>query len=222
MRARFDIEQKDCNILITGDCGDIPCSQTVKLNILQKNTTKGSSLVESFLTYDNDMAYTLTSDGYYTIYHLVIPTVEWLNLNNDDNHLNRKFGEEIYVASGKTILKYNGESYENVTLEELLECKEKSNFGIEKKDFFSLCIIEQCLQSKIQELLEIENNCSYTSDTPKEELKYRRDMINMFLNMIRYYADCGKYWEAQRLLEKLNNCYQFCSEEDNTQCECND
>jgi hypothetical protein len=42
----------------------------------------------------------------------------------------------------------------------------------------------------------MENNCSYTSDTPKEELKYRRDMINMFLNMIRYYADCGKYWEA--------------------------
>ena len=77
---------KGNNIMITGDSKvcKIPWDQTVTLNILQRNTVEKQTIVDQCIILHSGIdegMFNNLEDGYYTVYHLIIPNINWLESN---------------------------------------------------------------------------------------------------------------------------------------------
>ena len=80
---------KGNNIMITGDSKvcKIPWDQTVTLNILQRNTVEKQTIVDQCVILHSGIdegMFNNLEDGYYTVYHLIIPNINWLESNKKD------------------------------------------------------------------------------------------------------------------------------------------
>jgi len=43
-------------------------------------------------------------------------------------------------------------------------------------------------------------------------LDFRKNNILMYMNLIKYYARCKNFFEAQRLLEEFIDCFGYCKD----------
>ena len=205
-------------------------SECKTLNVVNKVTTTNSTLID-VLVHDHkpienpenpdEIIYgveqttvSLKKDGYYTINHIVLPTMKWLNdtyLVSDESYKN-SFSTIYIIGDDNKVYKYIND--------DLLECELREITGrnsegttIEKclLDVFYTgnlqnCYIYYC--KKLFEKLGAGNNCP-----PKktEELTYARDFLWMLLNIIDYQISFKQYMESQRLLELSDYCGGFCS-----------
>lgn len=218
---------KGNNIMITGDSKvcKIPWDQTVTLNILQRNTVEKQTIVDQCVILHSGIdegMFNNLEDGYYTVYHLIIPNINWLESNKKDISEFYRYNN-IYVYKEEIIYKYDvrADKLLDVDLEQLLEINcNATNIISECKDIFIYNKLENCvisllnssLSSLVRKCLEKEQKENTKTDSKK--LLYNRDFTYMILNMIKYYVHCEDYYEAERLLEEFNICFGYCDDVD--------
>ena len=106
------------------------------------------------------------------------------------------------------------ESVMEAVMEDLYKVENKitttvvSDFGT----VFRYPHLERCYHTLVKNLLQcVKSN----SNCPSAELVIRereRDLIWMFLSVMKYSIDIGNHFEAQRYLERLNRCNNICSD----------
>lgn len=167
---------KGNNIMITGDSKlcKIPWEQTVTLNILQRNTVEKQTIVDQCVILHSGIdegMFNNLEDGYYTVYHLIIPNINWLESNKKDISEFYRYNN-IYVYKEGIIYKYDvrADKLLDVDLEQLLEINcNATNIISECKDIFIYNKLENCvisllnssLSSLVRKCLEKEQKRKY-------------------------------------------------------------
>lgn len=187
-------------------------SETMTVNIIQYNSTTESNIEDTIISnHDSEKdeaEYKLNKDGYYTIHHLILPTVEWLNkeLEKEDNLTN--YPINIYVTDGINIYNYQNEKLEETDLDVIIKMN-TSDTTISRisLDTFLLFYLRQCFISYCKKIFDESNlRCN------KEDYDYtfNRDLLWMTINIIKYNVEFNQMKESQRILEKINRCGNIC------------
>ena len=196
---------------------------TCTINILQYNSSSKNST--SSITYTDHSSYldeaiiSIPKDGHYTIYHIVLPTVEWLQdkINNPKFDLN--IYSAIYVTDGQCIYKYRKTDEENWVLEEcdeLLVTQVNTNdttISREQKEVFYFYDLYNCYLSLCNNIF---NKSILRCPDKNQDLKtdrYNRDFIWSAINVIKFYTENNEYESAQLLIEKLDSCNGICKQQ---------
>ena len=185
-------------------------SESCTINILQYISTKSKKLINVFYSLHQEesdsIRLPLPKDGYYSIHHLVLPTLKWLDSVKDED---LSWYNSIYVTDGKLIYRYyNG----NLIQENPLLLTEvnpyKTTISISSFQIFSIDRLKHCYASISRQIM---NNYVGKCSSIDSNLKFNRDFLWMTLNVISYYLEWDKYSEAQIVLEDLK-CHNFCPE----------
>lgn len=202
-------------------------SQTYTVNIIKYNSIEEEKLFDPIFTNHDtylDEAYLdLEKDGYYTVNHFVLPSIEWtLNeLSKTDNI--SKHGKKIYTTDGEKLYQVVNNKLIEIEPKVLVEVNtEDTTISKVVQDTFSICYLYQCYISICKQLFNSTIIKCLTTDS--KDLIFKRDFLWMTLNVMKYYTEFGQLYEAQRLLENINYCGTFCNETiktTNSGCGCN-
>lgn len=155
--------------------------------------------------------YAFPHDGLYKVSHMIVPTQKWIEnykkTFNEDPSVEFK---HIYVYDNGNLYKYKFECYTKVDFNELFEVNPISGVALLNSEVytFSICQLEECFINKYKEFLN--KLCPKSNCNSAEEIKVR-DLIWMGIHTIKYYINLGRYFDAQRILEKLESCNGVCS-----------
>lgn len=236
MTPEFKIcKSGNCGITITGlelDAGSyldetatVPHFQTYKWSesvTVNAIHSVSAEEVETLVKYEikdhniypiDDSTFTMPKDGIYALNHLIVPTQVWLNnvLDRDSSALNQ-YDEIIYfnTEDEKFYLYKNTQSVE-LLIKELFEVNTLISTSVVMgiKNTFNLCYLNDCFFKLNKSLLDLLVTKCKTTGMIKE-LTYKRDLIWMALNAIKYSIETQQLFEAQRILDKINKCYSLC------------
>lgn len=197
--------------------GKFKFSDTVSIDVLQLNKSQDVEYLNPTFTEHSSLKDTtlqITSDGWYSLVHLVLPSQDWFN-----KELSKQEGSAlglyniVYFASNNKIYKYINENIYEVTLSEVLEIN-PINTTISKtsKDFISICFLRKCYVNLCQQILNSRCFSSCWKDNKIDsELIYKRDLVWMSINVIKYLTECEQLAEVERILETINGCNGLCS-----------
>lgn len=183
-------------------------SHTCTINILIYHSTKGDYLVDTLYSQHDAVSESirvrLPQDGYYHLYHIVLPTVEWLKSVKD---LDLSYYNGIYVTDGYYIYKYFNDNIQKIDPLEVLEINPRNTtISIVMFKVFNIDGLKKCYASASRKILDnYVGKCSSISDIDK----FNRDFLWMTINVISYYLEWNKYNDAQIVLEDLK-CHNFC------------
>ena len=230
MQPEFHICQKnECSVIITGlskdkqlYLGDSTTTQpynkfkyadTATVNILQLNTTTESKITTHNISHHcselDESRIKFKQDGYYKIYHIILPTVECLSRITESDPEFLQYYSNIYAVYEDQVVKLIEGKWEVVDLNELIEVNTyKTTISIAIKELFSTCYIWECYIDIVKNLLDSQIKCP--SDDIKQ-LTFNRDVVWMTINVIDYYLRNSQFYEAQRILELIEGCNGFCS-----------
>lgn len=172
-------------------------------------------------------------DGVFTVYSIVIPTVDWFMYNAENNPSLVDLYDAIYTIDydGKAIykmtrrLEIEGETSiwskwnkEAVEIEELIERNpEGTTISRTCDTYVSICYLLHCYLSLCQAIFEGQgfsssngNMSCFSKAKVDDELIYRRDMVWMALNVVRYLVEANRLQEAQRIIEQIGGCNGLC------------
>lgn len=198
-------------------------SQSCTINILKYISTKEEQLINVLysphISEADSIRIPLKQDGFYSVYHLVLPTIEWFNLVKDADLSEYNL---IYVTDGQNIFRYfNGELLIVDPLEIIEVNPESTTISISNYQIFSIDRLKHCYAAVSRQILD---NYVGKCQSIDQTLKFNRDFLWMTLNVISYYLEWDKYSEAQIVLEDLK-CHHFCDDEvsfknENVSCGC--
>ena len=173
----------------------------------------------------------INNDGWLTIYYLVLPTKEWFTrASKTDNILD--LYDIVYYTSKGNVYWYQsntGEFGEVNKLQELIDLAQlpnvKTTLSSIKADKVSICNLQKCYVNLCQQILE---NRGLTQCLSKNnidsELIYKRDLVWMAMNVIKYMVECSQLYEAERIIELLYSCNGVCDDKkvrsDGNRCGC--
>lgn len=210
MSSDYDLYLKDSSIV--QPYNKFKYTDTATINIIELNKVEESKILNSYIVDHcsklDELHYNFTQDGYYTIYHIILPTKECINriISNDIGFL--EYYETIYAIDNDNILKIQDNTWVESSYEELLRNPCNTTISISSKDTFSICQLWDCYVENCKDILS--NSLSKCS-TESDDSKFNRDIIWMTINVIKYYLDRGEYEEAERVLEEIIGCNGFCS-----------
>ena len=149
-------------------------------------------------------------DGYYRIYELIIPKLEYLNTEEPNTFLRYP---NIIVYYNNEICQYLPESNTVKSLDYNTILQLDSNIEINQFSSFSYQNLENCLQEYIKSYndgskLEDLNQpyCADCRNIPKDDLLNRINYLTTILSMIEYFVQCMNYLEAQKLIDSILYC----------------
>ena len=233
MNPIFQICQNDgCSITITGlsyehgqyvdeDSSVQPYNKfkykdTATINIVESTSVEETKLLKGEIidhcSYLDEWEYKLNGDGFYTISHIILPTVKCIErVKLEEPDIINQYSI-IYAVHRDKIYKLIDSNWKEVTFKELVNIN-PCNTTIFKsvKDFFSICFLWKCYVDICKNLLKGDLiKCKQTEDL--EQLAFNRDVVWMTINVIKYYIKKDQLYEAQRILEEINGCNGFCNE----------
>ena len=191
-------------------------SETYTLNIIYRHTTDKDEIVYSIIadhcSYLDEEHIQLKEDGYYTIDHIILPSIEVY-----DESINLDW----YVCDGTSVYTRCNSEWKEVAFDKLADLVETNELegttisGITLTQF-SICHLYECYISECRTIFKSLSPCA------SNETYYARDLVWMAINIIKYYVEIGQLLEAQHLLETLNYCGELCSENmsQTTNCGC--
>lgn len=192
-------------------------SETITINIIQYTSVKETSLLETTFTEHTsylDEAYAnLEKDGFYTVTHIIVPSLQWLvnELQKEDNFT--KFtNKNIYVSDGQKIYQYlNGELKEK-PIEIFIDLNvEDTTISRVCKQTFAVYYLYQCYITICKEILNNAIIDCHRSNSDLQSLIFKRDFLKMTISVLQYHIEFNQLYEAQRILETVNYCGTFCS-----------
>lgn len=205
-------------------------SDTYTINIIQKNDTEEDiKIVETLFTchdsYLDEEHYNLNSDGFYTIHHIILPSLEWYNNELEKKDSVLKSNLLIYVTDGSNIYKQNNNKLEIVEPAVISEINtEGTTISRTSVTQFSICHLYDCYLSLCKQIFKgISFKCMNKDNI--EDLIFKRDFIWMTINVLKYYVEVDQLWEAQLLLTEINYCGGICNapnmlQQQNSGCGC--
>lgn len=173
-------------------------------------------IVTPFTAYLDETHYTFFNDGYYTIYHIILPTKKWYDeaVQKAPDFLKGFSYLYIFDTSKQCVCNVSKDGTITDLSEEDLDILIKEEFNpnlestiaISYQEIFIKCFLENCYLNYSQKILESQlNPCSF-----KYGSYFERDFIWMTLNVISYYIEREQFWEAQRILEQATKCNGIC------------
>lgn len=203
--------------------GKFKFSDTVSIDVLQLNKSKETEYLNPTFTNHsiiNNTTLDVSSDGWYSLIHVVLPSKEWFN-----KELEKQEGSAlglyniVYFADKDKIYKYINNNIAEVDLSEVLEIN-PANTTISKtsEDFISICRLRKCYVNLCKQIL---NDRGFSSCWDKNkvdsELIYKRDLVWMAINTIKYLTECEQLAEVERLVEILGGCNGLCASSNSPQ-----
>lgn len=202
--------------------GKFKFSDTVSIDILQHNKSQESvyrNPVYSLHTSNDPIQIPVTFDGWFTVVHVVLPSKEWVN-----NELSKEEGSAIglydivYYSDGNSVYKYIDGSTQETTIEEILEINPvNTTISKTQKDYVSICFLRKCYINLCQQIFN-SRGFSRCWDRNKidSDLIYKRDLVWMAINVIKYLTECEQLAEVERIIETINGCNGLCVSSDVT------
>ena len=197
--------------------GKFKYSDTISINILQHNKTKETIYRDPIFTKHDTLEpidIPIEFDGWFDVIHLVLPTVEWFNNERNKSGVSAiDLYDLIYFSDGVFIYKYINDTIYQVTINEVLEVN-PVNTTISKtnKDYISICFLKKCYINMCQQIFENRafSKC-FDRNKIDSELIYKRDLVLMAINVIKYLTECKQLAEVERIVEILNGCNGLCN-----------
>ena len=161
----------------------------------------------------------VNKDGWLKVYYLVLPTKEWL-LRILQKPKAIGIYDIVYYISKNKVYWYdpNSEKFgEVIKLEEILDIAQlpniKTSISIECRDQVSICNLQKCYINLCQQIFESRGftQC-WNKNSIDSELIYKRDLVWMAINVIKYMVECNQLYEAERIIELLHSCNGVCND----------
>lgn len=176
--------------------------------------------------------YECDQDGWYTISHLYIYSSFYLNFILSNKYLvdgtyycyNNGYTEpDILVHDSMKTIGYEQFAAVTISNREIVDVRiitpELIYQGVDltmmigvEENIFCMGRIEQCFENKLKAIVYQKlESCSGKCKNSDPDLVRDRDMIWMALELLKYLVRFCKYYEAQRILEKIgSSCNGFC------------
>lgn len=188
-------------------------SDCVTINIVNQITTQEEKLFKVvFNKHDiqlDESIVELTQDGLYSIYHIVLPTVEWLERVKEEAISMLDEYEGIYVSDGNIIYHYSNNQYQKVSPQIISQINTyKTTISRAENFTFSIWNLQKCYVHLCNEILS--DRVLRCTKHINQNIIFNRDLVWMTLNIIKYYTGFKQVYEAQRVLEQINYCHGVC------------
>ena len=191
--------------------GKFKYSDTISIDVLQHNQTSKTIYTKHGTLKSIDIP--IGFDGQFSLVHLVIPNIEWFN-----KELEKTEGSAlglydiVYFSDGIDIYKYiNGETSQ-VTIDDILEINTvNTTISRISRDFVSICFLRKCYINLCQQIFEDRgfSRC-WNKNKVDSELIYKRDLVWMAINVIKYLTECEQLAEVERIIETIQGCNGLC------------
>ena len=190
-------------------------SDTQSIVIASINKLKGEEVATS--TIGNII--NIDRDGWLTIYYLVLPTKEWFIRASKTSNILDLYDIVYYVSKGNVYwYQSNTQEFGQVhQLQELIDLAQlpnvKTTLSYTKADRVSIFNLEKCYINLCQQIFESRgfSQC-YNKNNIDSELIYKRDLVWMAINVIKYLAECNQPYEVERIIELLYSCNGVCGD----------
>ena len=197
--------------------GKFKFSETISIDVLQLNKTSEIVYINPTYTDHSTVKETtlqVDSDGWFSLVHLVLPSVEWFNKEKAKTE-GSALGlyDIVYFIDGGVIYKYINQSIQQVDISEILEIN-PVNTTISKtsEDFVSICFLRKCYINLCKQILDNRGFSScWNKNKIDSELIYKRDLVWMAINVIKYLTECEQLAEVERIIEIINGCNGLCT-----------
>ena len=196
--------------------GKFKYSDTVSIDVLQHNKTTETVYRDPIYTKHDTLQpinIPVKFDGWFDIIHLVLPSIEWFNREIDKSE-GSALGlyDLVYFSDGIDIYKYLDGNVSQVTINEVLEVN-PINTTISKtnRDYVSICFLRKCYINLCQQIFEDRgfSRC-WNKNKVDSELIYKRDLVWMAINVIKYLTECEQLAEVERIIETIQGCNGLC------------
>lgn len=197
--------------------GKFKFSETISIDVLQLNKTSETVYINPTYTDHTTIKNTtlqVSSDGWFSLIHLVLPSVEWFNKEKDKTE-GSALGlyDIVYFIDENAVFKYINGNIQQVDISEILEIN-PTNTTISKvsEDFISICFLQKCYINLCKQILDDRGFSScWNKNKIDSELVYKRDLVWMAINVIKYLTECEQLMEVERIIETINGCNGLCS-----------
>ena len=196
--------------------GKFKYSDTVSIDVLQHNKTTETVYRDPIYTKHDTLQpinIPVEFDGWFDVIHLVLPSIEWFNREIDKSE-GSALGlyDLVYFSDGIDIYKYLDGNVSQVTINEVLEVN-PINTTISKtnRDYISICFLRKCYINLCQQIFEDRgfSHC-WNKNKVDSELIYKRDLVWMAINVIKYLTECEQLAEVERIIETIQGCNGLC------------
>lgn len=197
-------------------------SDTISIDVLYYN--KLQTPYYSNLTYNNhtdsstQTKISVDQDGWFTVIHIVLPSKEWFEKELKKEASTLGLYTIVYYSDGSNIYKYiDGES-SKVDIKEVIEINNLNTpINRTQKDFVSICFLKKCYINLCQQIFSDRgfSKC-LQKNTIDNELVYKRDLLWMSLNVIKYLTENEQLYEVERIIETIQGCNGLCSSQNNS------
>lgn len=195
-------------------------SDTISIDLLILNKTTGPEMqIPIFADGSRELEKVnmpVKFDGWFSVCHIIIPSKKWL-----DNELAKETGsaadlyDVVYFSDGSYLFKYvDGITYP-ATLQEIIDSNpEGTTISITFKNYVSICFLKKCYLSLCQQIFDSRgfSKC-WNKNSIDGDLMFRRDLVWMALNVIKYRVEFNQLAEAQRIIEQIGGCNGLCKSE---------
>ena len=195
-------------------------SETMSIDVLQYNKMENPEIqvpiYSTHTTQSQGVVLPVNFDGWFSVYHIVLPTEEWfLKEKAKEDGSSLPLYQVVYFSDGTNIFKYiNGEIY-SATLQEVIERNtEGTTISKIDKNYISICFLKKCYISLCQQIFNSRgfSKC-WNKNSLDDDLIYRRDLVWMTINVIKYMTQFNQLAEAQRIIERVGGCNGLCKSE---------
>lgn len=192
--------------------GKFKFSDTISIDVLQH--VKGQRTI-TYTIHDTSkyIEIPVNLDGKFTVTHIILPSKKWF-----ESELLKTEGSNIgiynivYFSDGISIYKYINGDLQEINIDEVLLINQV-NTTISKieREFISICFLRKCYINLCQEIFnnKLFSPC-YDRNTSNKELSYKRDLIWMAINVIKYLTECNQLEEVQRIIDIIQGCNGIC------------
>ena len=196
--------------------GKFKYSDTVSIDVLQHNKTTETVYRDPIYTKHDTLQpinIPVEFDGWFDVIHLVLPSIEWFNREIDKSE-GSALGlyDLVYFSDGIDIYKYLDGNISQVTIIEVLEVN-PINTTVSKtnRDYVSICFLRKCYINLCQQIFEDRgfSRC-WNKNKVDSELIYKRDLVWMAINVIKYLTECEQLAEVERIIETIQGCNGLC------------
>ena len=195
--------------------GQFKESDTMPMVLLYLNTIENPSIKS--VAFDKEVP--VKFDGWFTVYYVVLPTKSWFQNALKASSQVDILGvyDSVYYTDGANIYKYNPKTQNTLEVTDLAEIIEinpvNTTISITSKDYVSICFLTKCYVNLCQQIFESRGltQC-WNKNNIDSELIYKRDLVWMAINVIKYMVECNQLYEAERIIELLHSCNGVCSD----------
>ena len=202
-------------------------SDTLSIDVLQHNKSPQETVYITHAfnkhTTKNSTTFSIDFDGWFTLTHIVLPTKEWfdtqLSILEQPEGLEEQEASAlgmydiVYYSDGQYIYKYVDGVSKEVPLSEIVEFNPINTTLLKtEKDYVSICLLRKCYINLCQQIFNGRGfSACLNNNKVDSELTFKRDLVWMAINVVKYLTECEQLAEAERILESIQGCNGLCN-----------